>query len=219
MTTNTDATTWVEEAEDCLRRIAAGEPDMQARASYLASIRPDVPTVSIATVTALRQVFEENSDQADALCGRAYSEPDVPAPDSFAESEEYGAAQAWGEAAGMIRRVLGQPDGEPFNRSAALDLAGELLRIVVRASDEDEIVHTVAADALTVLGDLTEEGSSPVDLLDAARRLVDAATDGRSAAVGSLIVWVERDNGQVALEAREVARAVNVLYGDARRVR
>lgn len=184
---------------------------------------------SVATLVALAQTFEANESEAADCSGGSYTiedgtGADGPAPIDADEAENYGAAQAWGLAAKAVRTALGErAGGQPFDRSAMLQTAMGLLRAIVQVEGGEgsgSIVGDACLDALTVLVEATtEEGSPAVDLLDTARRLVDAAIDGRSGAVGSLIVWVERDNGQVALEAREVARAVNALYGDARRVR
>lgn len=216
MKTQTTTTVWMEEAEDCLRRIAAGEPDLQARARLLADARPPGIEPSVAQVVALRQVFAHNSEQADLCCGNAFSDPDEPAPVGPEASEDYGAAQAWDAAASMVAKLIGEPAGEPFNSSAALELAEALLRSVVADSDEHEIVHTIASDALTVLAELTEEGAPAVDQLDLARRAIDYALDGRQASAASATGFkaVQPNGlGSMTVDARGIHRLVNDLYG------
>lgn len=84
----------------------------------------------------------------------------------------------------------------------------------------DDVGRVAAADCDVILRDAMGEAIDPADLLDVARRCVAAALDGRSAAVGSLIVGtILPGRGMVDVDAPAVRDLVRALATDARRVR
>jgi hypothetical protein len=95
-----------------------------------------------------------------------------------------------------------------------------LLRRIAEIEGAGSSLHDAACDARDVLADeVPGQIVYPHDLVGVARRAFDAATDGRSGAVGSLIVQVAVADRLVALDPPTLRVALAMFEADARRVR